>query len=272
MLESVVCTGATLAGPWLFLAGFRALRVKQLIESTPTARVRSMAMGMVEIHGKLTPRSRVVGPFSGRPCCYWEVEIQTRSNSRNNSYQWHTVHKNRSGHPFFLHDETGVALVYPQGGDIRTPFGVEEATSGFGVPDCYSQYMEENHLGMRAIWALGPMRFRERTLEEGASVYVLGRAYPRAMASNVSWDEEALQATGTDAIGATRVRSLDHDVQGVIRRGPGDPAFLISPQSEKVMSMEYGLKAFGGVIGGPLVTLFGVWCLLELAKSGQLFR
>ena len=59
----------------------------------------------------------------------------------------------------------------------------------------------------------------------------------------------------------------------VSREGPPhDPVFVISQSSEKTMAFEYGLKAFGGLAGGPVLTLFGVWCLLELARSGQLFH
>jgi hypothetical protein len=36
------------------------------------------------------------------------------------------------------------------------------------------------------------------------------------------------------------------------------------------MSMEYGLRAFAGLVGGPLLALFGLWCLTELARSGEL--
>jgi hypothetical protein len=83
-------------------------------------------------------------------------------------------------------------------------------------------------------------------------------------------DDEALQATGTEAIRTRRVRSQDGECCAVIRRGKDDPVFLISARSEKTMAVEYGLKAFGGLLGGPLLTLFGLWCLIELAKSGGL--
>jgi len=274
LVSSLFSLAATLGGPLLFVQGFRALRVRQLLDNTPTSRVRSMAMGPVELQGRVEPRSRVSAPFSTRPCAYWEVEIATRtSNDRRTGYRtWTTVHRNRSGHPFYLRDETGVALVYPQGADVRMPYGVAEETGGLGVPDCYMEYMKAQGLGMRQVWALGPMRFRERTLEEGASVFVLGRAFPRANSVSVSWDEEAMQATGTDDAGASHVRSLDSEVRGVLRRGPHDPTFLISEQSEKTASLEFGLKALGGLLGGPVLTLFGVWCLLQLARAGQLFH
>ena len=120
------------------------------------------------------------------------------------------------------------------------------------------------------LWSIGPMRFRERYLEEGRAVFILGRAFPKPHAVDVSMDEEALEATGTDAIGAEHVRHNDGRCMAIIRRGAHDPTFLISDKSEKTVSAEYGFKAFGGLVGGPLLALFGVWCLIELAKSGDL--
>lgn len=272
-MASLLSTAATAAGPVAFVAGFHAMRMRRLIEETPTSKIRSMAMGRVELVGHVEPRSRVIAPFSGRPCVWWEVEVQTGAASRDGRQtRWNTVHRNHSGHPFYLRDETGVALVYPQGAQVRLPWGVSEETRGLGVPDPYGEYMKANGLALGKIWALGPMRFRERSLESGTAVYVLGRATPRAQSMTVSWDEEALEATGTDAVGATRVRNDDAQVAGVVRRGEQDPAFLVSLQSEKTMAFEYGLKAFGGLAGGPALGLFGAWCLVELARTGQLFR
>ncbi len=280
LLESLVMTGLTLGGPFAMIAGFRSLRVQRLIQDTPTARIRSMAMGLVEVNGRVAGRSRVRAPFSGRPCVYWEIEIATRSaNRRNNTRRWTTVHRNRSGHPFYLTDDTGTALVYPQGADCRIDFGVCEETHGFGVPDPYREYMEQQGLGMRHLWSMGPMRFRERVLEDGMGVYVLGRAVPKAQSTVISWDEDAEQATGTDSSTGShaapepdRVTRTDAQVHGVIRRGTQDPAFLISMRSEKSMTLEYGIRGWAGLLAGPAMSLFGVWCLLELAKSNQLFR
>ncbi len=274
MLDSVLMTGITFGGPFLMIAGFRALRVQRLIQNTPTARIRSMAMGLVEVNGRVAGRSRVVAPFSGRPCVYWEIEIATRStNSRNGTRRWNTVHRNRSGHPFYLTDDTGTALVYPQGADCRIDFGVTEETHGFGVPDPYREYMEQQGLALRTVWSLGPMRFRERVLEEGMGVYVLGRAFPKAQSTAISWDEDAEQATGTYAAPEPdRVTRTDRQVHGVIRRGPQDPAFLLSMRSEKTMTLEYGIRGWLSMLAGPAMSLFGVWGLIELAKSGHLFR
>lgn len=258
------------AGPWAFWHGFKALRVQQLIRNTPTARVRSMAIGLVEVNGTVTPRSRTIAPFSSRPCVWWGVEVQTLSSkSKSGSRSWHTVHRAASGRPFYLRDESGVALVYPEGADCKVGYDVQEQTGGLGVPQMYMDFMESRGLGMRHLWAMGPMRFRERRLEEGQGLYVLGRAFPKSVARSVSFDEEALEATGTDSYGATHVRTLDEEVCAVIRRGPRDPAFILSTNSERNETLLYGLRALGGLVGGPLLTIFGVWCLLELAKFGR---
>ncbi len=272
LLPSLFALAATLAGPWAIYRGVKAWRVRQVMDATPASRIRSMAMGLVELNGNVSERSRVTAPFSARPCAYWEVEIATRSSRRDGSSSWSTVHRNRSGHPFYLRDDTGTVLVYPQGAECHLPFLVEEQTHGLGVPEPYAGYMEKQGLAFRGVWALGPMRFRERILEDDVKVFVLGRAFPRAESHAVSWDEEPIQATGTDGMAATRLRALDSGLQGVVRRGVQDPVFVISQTSEKLMSFQLGLQAFGGLMGGPLLTLFGLWCLLELAQSGQLFR
>jgi hypothetical protein len=273
LLWQAIALALAVGGLWVFRLGFRALRVHWLIRNTPTSRVRSMAMGIAEVCRTLASRSRVLAPFSGRSCVWWDVEVQTlSSNSRSGTRSWRTVHRDSSGHPFFLRDETGVALVYPQGAECRVAWDVGEETGGLGVPDLYMEYMAGKHLGMRHLWAVGPMRFRERRLDEETHVYVLGHAYPRAASHAVSFDEEALEATGTDAVGATHVRTLDQETCAVVRRGPGDPVFLISTRPEREEQLMYGLKAAAGLVLGPLMTWFGTWCLVEVAKSGHLMK
>ena len=266
-LGSVVAFGL---GTTAFVHGFRALRVHRLIVDTPTAKVRSLAMGLVELQGKVCARSRVSAPFTNRECAWWEVELQTLRQSNKGLRNWSTVYREQSGNPFYLDDGTGTALVYPQGAEVSAGDVTMEETHGLGVPEPYSGFMAGRQLGMRHIWTMGAMRFRERRIEEGRCVYVLGRANPKPHAVPVSMDEEVLEATGTDAIGARHVRQHDGVCTAIVRRGKQDPAFLISDRSEKTMTLEYGAKAFGGLLGGPALALFGLWCLIELAKSGDL--
>jgi len=255
------------AGPVLFWRSFRDLRMQRLIQNTPTARIRSMPMGLVEINGEASPRSELTAPFSGRPCTYWQLDIATRS--RRNA--WQVVHRNASGHPFFLRDETGVALVYPQGATARLNFQVEEECLGISLPDVYAQYLKEQHPAGSALWRLGSLRFRERVLEAGQRIYVLGTATPRPQSVTISMDDE-LEATGTDDRRARRLNSLDHEARAVIRRGENESTYIISQQSERELTVQLGLRATAELIGGPVLALFGLAYWLHALSMSRWFR
>lgn len=249
---------ALVMGLVVFRRGFRDLRLQQLVRNTPTARIRSMPMGLVEVCGQATPRSELSAPFSGRPCAYWQLDIARRA--KNNS--WKVVHRAASGNPFYLRDETGVALVYPKDAEVKLNFQLEEVCNGLALPDCYAQYLDAQPGPGKALWRIGTLRFRERLLEAGQRVYVLGTATPRAQSVSVSMDDE-LQATGTEDRRAFRVRTLDHEVQAVVRRGENERTFFISQQSEREVTLQLGLRAVAGLVGGPALTLFGLayWLL-----------
>lgn len=256
-------------GPVLFAQGFRAMRKRQLIQNTPTARIRSMSIGRVEINGVVVARSAVAAPFSGRPCVHWQVDISTQSLRKRN---WSVVHRNASGHPFFLRDDTGLALVYPEGAECDVRFGVEEECIGVMLPELYSRYMDEQDLPLRHLWRLGAMRFRERILEEGQQVYVLGHAAPRPQVVDLS-GEQALAATGTDGYRAGRIRGLDDQVCAIVRRGEHERTFLISQESERMLTFGLGLSAMAQIVAGPALTLFGLGYWLHVLAIGQnLFR
>jgi hypothetical protein len=241
------------SGPLLLWRSFRDFRTRRLLQNTPTARIRSMPMGLVELNGEAIPRSELTAPFSGRSCAYWQVDISIRG--RRDS--WRVVHRNASGHPFFLRDETGVALVCPQDATVRLAGGVEEVCSGVSLPDFYAQYLKEHSFVRGVLWRMDTMRFRERLIEPGDRVYVLGTATPRAQSVSISMDDE-MEATGTDDRRVRRLQTLDHEVRGVIRRGEHERTYLISHQSERQLTMDLGLRAIAELIGGPFLTLFGL--------------
>ena len=267
-LDSAVWATAGLAvGPWLYWRGFRTLRKRQLIANTPTARIRSMAMGLVEICGAVEPRSTVEAPFSGRACAYWEVDIAVQHRRG-----WRIVHRNRSGNPFYLSDETGVALVYPHGSECRINYGSEEQCAGIMLPPCYADYMSEHASLVGGLARLGTLRFRERILEAGQRVYVLGTAMPKAQARAINQDAEAaepLQATGTDGPVVARRTTLDPRVVAVVRQGENERTFIISQDSEKGLMLSLGAHALLQLVGGPVLTLMGIGYWLMTLSAGR---
>ena len=266
-LESALwATAGLTVGPVMFWRGFRALRTRRLIADTPTARIRSMAMGLVEIAGAVEPRSTLTAPFSGKPCAYWQVDIAAQ-----NRRGWRTIHRNQSGNPFFLSDETGVALVYPHGSECRIRYGTEEHCPGLMLPPCYADYMNQHASLVGRLARLGTLRFRERILEAGQRVYVLGTATPRAQSRVIAQDaeEESLAATGTDGPTATRRSTLDHRVMGVVRQGENERTFIISQDSEKGLMFSLGARAMFQLAGGPILTVVGLGYWLMTLSAGR---
>jgi hypothetical protein len=252
-------TLALCAGPILFLRGFRDLRLRRLIQDTPTARIRSMAMGRVEIHGRAAERSSTTAPFSNRPCVYWQVDIAVR---RRNG--WTTVHRNASRHPFYIRDETGLALVYPEGATCKLDATASEVCLGVNLPDCYASYMKEQKIALRNLYRMSSLRFREFTLLDDQLLYVLGTAMPRAQSVTLS---DGLAATGTDGAVQHHFQEIDEEAGAVIRQGRNDRTLIISEHSESSLTLELGLFAFGKLMAGPALTLFGLgYWLMALGK------
>ncbi len=53
--------------------GFYLLRMKRKIENTPTSRIRSVAMGMVEVKGKAIRKYALVSPMTQTPCVFYRL-------------------------------------------------------------------------------------------------------------------------------------------------------------------------------------------------------
>ena len=105
-------------------------------------------------------------------------------------------------------------------------------------------------------------------LEAGEPVYVLGTATPRAQEHTVA-DVELPAPTGSGDAAAEHLRTLDHEVTGVIRRGENESTFIISQESEKALMLDLGGRAFLQLAGGPVLTLFGAIYWLAAMSSGR---
>lgn len=253
---------ATIAGTSFFFQGFANFRKRQLIANTPTARIRSMAMGVVEVNGQVESRSLITAPFSGRTCAYWQVEVAVKG--RKNS--WTTVHRNSSGQPFFVRDDTGLAMVYPKGAECRVHSAVEETCLGISLPGLYAEYLSSQRLAFRHLWRLSAMRFRERSLEEGATVYLLGTATPKPMVHVIS-DGEEVAATGTDGdVWAGRVRQRSQEACAIVRQGEHEKLFIISQTPERDLTVLLGLQAWAQLVGGPILAVAGLAYLLSALR------
>jgi hypothetical protein len=260
---------AVIAGPVMFGHGFTAWRRRRLIADTPTSKIRSMAMGLVEVTGAALPRSAAEAPFSGKPCVFWKVDISMRGRN-----EWTVIHRDASSQPFYLRDDTGLALVFPQDAECELNAGAEEVCNALTLPDCYAEYLRTHRTVLGPLAPFGELRFRETLILEGDPLYVLGTATPKARVFEVS-DAEEFAATGTDGPGAVamraaRLHTLDGEVRGTIRHGDGGAAFIISEHSQATLMLDLGLRSVGSLVLGPVITLLGLAYWLSAWSHGRL--
>ena len=122
----------TVVGIYLFCHGFFLLRRKRLIMNTPASKIRSAAMGLVEVSGLANGPYTLTAPITGLPCYYYRTLVwQWKQSGKSSSW---VKEADESLHvPFYLEDETGRLLVNPQGAelDIHRDFHDEFSTSLF---------------------------------------------------------------------------------------------------------------------------------------------
>ncbi len=172
-LEFWAAVGVVL-GLFLFIRGFQMLRYKRLILNTPSSKVRSASMGLVEVTGIAKGPQTIPAGITGDACYYYRATAwKLTQNGRNRN--WTKVADESLYVPFFVDDSTGRMLVNPQGAqlDIHCNFKDEIGTSFFGlndmVPPNVSRYLLRNGLvGVDGI------RLEEYCVKPDYPLFVLG--------------------------------------------------------------------------------------------------
>lgn len=235
---------AFLAGLGLFAGAWWAYSRRRHIMDTPTSKVRSMAVGRVELFGVAAPapgRATIEAPFTGAPCLYWEYEVEeqrTRRTKNGTETYWATLAKERSKAPIGLRDDTGTTTIDAQGGDLPT---TERARFGSGwgkdPPDKVLTLLQSRGIDHETLFGINKkMRFSEGRLVEGAPLFVHGNATRRE-----------------DAVG------VGHETLVVQREGEGP--FLVSAKSEKQVLAQWTTAFWGMLVGGIALAGLGAFLL-----------
>lgn len=112
-----VLSGIAIAGGlYLFFVGFRMLARKRLLMATRTSKIRSAALGLVEVNGMAVGPHTMPAPITGKPCfLYHTTAWQQRAGKEK---EWEKVADETLHVPFFVDDSTGRLLVEPLGADL----------------------------------------------------------------------------------------------------------------------------------------------------------
>jgi len=100
-------------GLYWFFDGFRVYREYQVLANTPESRIRSLAMGLVEIRGRTSGDETLISPLSHTPCFLYKVEIERWDTDRGRG-RWSHYWTDTRTVTFYVADATGKVLVDPR--------------------------------------------------------------------------------------------------------------------------------------------------------------
>jgi hypothetical protein len=166
------------AGVYLFYRGFRTLQRKRLILDTPSSKIRSASIGLVEVSGQATGPYTIPAPITGVPCYFYHsVAWQLKQAGKNK--EWQKVAEESMHVPFYLDDNTGRVLVDPQNAemDIHRDLHQEFGGALFGNGDD-APVNVINFLARHGVMNDHRLRVDEYCVKPKNALFVLGTLMP----------------------------------------------------------------------------------------------
>ncbi|MFH0863006.1 MAG: GIDE domain-containing protein [Candidatus Altiarchaeota archaeon] len=161
------------AGAGIVYSAVKTYRRDELITNTPTSKVRSIAVGRVELYGLALPyeKNRLKTPFGGKDCiyCSWSVESLAQDRGHNDR-RYRTVKEGERAGLFYLKDDTGKVLIYSKGADVETKY--QRQYDKIPTNDAY-EFLASQGIDFEKI--LSP-RLTESFIAPNENVYVLATA------------------------------------------------------------------------------------------------
>lgn len=278
-----------IGGPILLGWGLRKLNEKRLIENTPVSKVRSAAMGVVELSGIARQRKPQKSPLSNRDACWWNCQVQELRSNGKNTY-WATIKQVGCMDFFYLDDTTGKVLVNPMGAELHilkytfdlnamTRTQIAPVLNGWGINDLN--------------WIGGEKRLRilEQLIPDCAPLFVMGelmsvadhlddrqarfearmraiKADPVKMAEADTNHDGTIDAEEWDAFRAkqeeeflkeeTERQSQMPDQDQMLVHAPANGAFVVSTESEGELLNSFKWSAPLSIAGGIALSALGV--------------
>ena len=173
-LLGLVCLLALCGGIYLFYRGFLLLQRRRLILDTPFSKIRSAAMGMVEVSGLAVGPYSMTAPVTAKPCYFYRT-LAWELKQRGKNKEWVQVAKECNHVPFFLDDNTGRVLVDPREAelDLYCDFQQEFCDSFFSVKEPAPANVRD-FLARYGVETSNKIRVEEHCIKPKNALFILG--------------------------------------------------------------------------------------------------
>lgn len=224
-----------IGGTALFFFGFKTRQRYKVIETTPTSRVRSVAVGLAELHGQAQVETAPIqSPFSQLDCVYYSYIVEERRKSGKN-HRWVTIAKAQSNQPFRLQDETGSILVVPDGADCTFRVDNNYRMSFFSDENeqLFKAGLERIGISHSSLLGERPLRCSEIYILPGDELFILGTATTRSFSQSSENNEDNLY----------------------VGRGNKGSPFVLADRSEKELLRSLWWQMYAMIFLGPILAV-----------------
>ena len=121
-------------GVYLFVRGFGLLRQKRLILDIPRSTIRSAALGLIEVSGKMVGPYTLIAPLSEEECFYYRSVARLSGDSPGGS-RGKSLAEETLCTPFFLDDGTGRLLIDLRGAEMQLIPLLHDESSQSPIPN-----------------------------------------------------------------------------------------------------------------------------------------
>ncbi len=267
------------AGLLVLTYAFSVWKEKRLIENIPTSKVRSLAMGLVEVKGAARPKAVLKSPITGTACAYYRYKIEKYVRSGRSSH-WSVVDQGASTNYFYVEDDTGRILADPVDADVQVGrdyqwTGTKPGSGWLGLGGDKMRYSEWWIVEGEPVYVIGTVRRwkdsrddRRLTIAERLRQLKADRdrikEFDRDGDGTINADEWELARARVeqDVLREELATPVDTADDFVIARDSVNGVMIISDKSEKDLARRYGWSAAGlFVLGAGLVAWMGALLL-----------
>jgi hypothetical protein len=210
--EGNACCGGILFllfGLVLIYGGTQRYLLAQRIKNTPTSKVRSAAVGLVELSGKARCKDPMDSPISKVRSVYWCIKGEYYKPGKHGG--WRDIYNASSSMQFYLEDDTGRMLIEPKDAEVEIPTDFSSSghlTEGGVLGMFKSKVLDKKVLDFLAATPAAnsafnshsgyDLRITESFIAEGDPLFVMGSAEPLKGASSALAHENLIMKKGAN--------------------------------------------------------------------------
>ncbi len=268
------------AGIYWFFKGFRIYREYRVLADTPEMPIRSIPMGLVEIHGKARGNQLVNSPVSKTPCFFYKVDIERWVKDKDGGH-WSRYKTDADGVKFYLEDGTGKVLVDAHGAEydlLQTSKRDTRGGLGSGLITLFGRTRDPKLMTTQVVTdaelrvyveSLGAGGSSPFSVSLGQLAFSPGLRLGGSSSGDYRLTEYCILSEHWYDVTGTCTENPnpkdEHD-RNMIVKGQNEPTFLISWRSEQAIERTLRNRAAKYVFGGAALSV--VCFAVLLARLG----